>query len=198
MRIRVILILNIFLTITFSAHSISWKLEKNKDGVKVYTRSSEGTEVLEFKALATVKAPRLRVAEVIARITDYPNWFPDCAEARVLESISSTQRKVYYRLDLPWPTSDRDAAMLLRVDVDEDKHQTTIFFSKTSGADVVDGVVRMPAADGFWKLTSNGSYTDLHYQFLADPGGSLPAWVINMFIVDGPYDAIMALKKKLE
>ncbi len=176
-----------------------WTLEKNEDGIKVYTRKSAGTDILEFKAISTINASRLAIAKVIARVTDYPNWFPDCSDAKLVEKINSTQRKYYYRLDLPWPASDRDAVMLLSVDVDNDKGITVLNFTKSTGKPNVSGVVRMPAADGFWKLTSiSETKTELHYQFLADPGGSLPTWIINMFIVDGPYDAIIALKGKVE
>lgn len=191
--------LSLLLLGTFAGYSGDWKLEKNKDGIKVYTRSTAGTDILEFKALSTINASRLNVARVIARVTDYPSWFPNCSDAKLVEDISSTQRKYYYRLDLPWPASDRDAVMLLSVDVDDKKSTTTLNFTRSKGKPNVSGVVRMPEADGYWKLKSVGSNkTELHYQFLADPGGSLPTWIINMFIVDGPYDAIIALKEKVE
>ena len=194
------LLVFIFATlITINSLAGDWELEKNKDGIKVYTRSNSGSEVLEFKAIATINASRLSIARVIARVSDYPSWFPNCSEARLVEDISSTKRKYYYRLDLPWPASDRDAVMLLEVEVDDNKGITVLNFTKSRGKPNVSGVVRMPAADGYWKLTSLGkNKTELHYQFLADPGGSLPTWIINMFIVDGPYDAIIALKEKVE
>ena len=182
----------------FCVFGADWKLEKNKDGIKVYTRSTEGSDILEFKALCEVDATRKRVAEVVARITDYPNWFPDCENAQVLKSISSTKRKIYYEIDLPWPASNRDVIMILRVDVDNANKTTTIFFDHTStGKAEKDGVVRMPNAKGFWKLKTVDDKTKVQYQFLADPGGSLPTWIINMFIVDGPYDTFVALKEKL-
>ena len=187
------------LIISSSSFANDWQLEKNKEGIKVYTREKAGSEILEFKAICEVAAPRLRVAEVVARITDYPNWFPDCANAQVLKSISSTKRKIYYEVDLPWPTSNRDVVMMLRVEVDKSAHSTTIFFDHATGGKAEkEGVVRMPYADGFWKLTTIGKKTKVHYQFIADPGGSLPAWVINMFIVDGPYDTLIALKERLK
>jgi len=183
---------------SFHAIAADWKLEKNKDGIKVYTRSTEGSEILEFRAISEVNASRKRVAEVVARITDYPNWFPDCANAQVLKSISPTQRKIYYEIDLPWPASNRDVIMVLSVDVDNAKKTTIINFDHATGGKAKkDGVVRMPSAKGFWKIVTEGTKSKVTYQFLADPGGSLPTWIINMFIVDGPYDTFVALKKKV-
>jgi hypothetical protein len=176
-----------------------WKLERNIDGIKVYTRATEGSEILEFKTTCEVDASRLRVAEVVARITDYPNWFPECENAQVLKSISSTKRKIYYEIDLPWPASNRDIVMFLRVEVNNAKKTTYLYFDHTTGGKAEkDGVIRMPNAKGYWKLETAGSKTKVHYQFLADPGGSLPTWIINLFIVDGPYDTMVALREKLK
>jgi hypothetical protein len=179
-------------------NSFSWELEKNKNGIKIYTRSTDQSRIKEFKAITTVNAKRIRVAEIIARITDYVNWYPDCSDAKILEEISSTERKVYYRIDLPWPTADRDIIMNLKVKVNNEKKETLLLFTQSSGGKKkVDGVVRMTFAKGYWKLVTEGSQTKVHYQFIADPGGSLPDWIINMFLVDGPYDTLVALKKKL-
>jgi hypothetical protein len=193
------LFIGLLITCSIYSNAGDWKLEKNSEGIKVYTRSNEGSEVLEFKATATINASRMSLAKIIANVAGYPNWFPNCSSAQLVEVISSTQRKYYYKLDLPWPASDRDAVMLLSVDVNNGAGITILNFTKSTGKPEVSGVIRMPAADGFWKLkTISESKTELEYQFLADPGGSLPTWIINMFIVDGPFDTLIALKAKLK
>jgi hypothetical protein len=175
-----------------------WKLEKNENGVKVYTRITDKSDIKEFKAITTIFADRIDIARCVARVTDYPNWFPDCGESKVIDNISSTKRKTYYRVDLPWPTTDRYCYMIMRVETDKAKKQTTIHFNDTDGK-AVNGCVRMKSADGFWRLTTTGeNKTEVVYQFVSDPAGSLPTWIINMFIVDNPYDAMLALKEKME
>jgi len=32
-------------------------------------------------------------------------------------------------------------------------------------------------------------------QGYTDPGGNIPTWIVNMFIADGPYESMLALKK---
>lgn len=176
-----------------------WELEKNANGIKVYTRKNEGQPIKEFKAVSTIFASRVRIAEVVTRITDYPNWFPHCGEAKVRKIISSTERQVYYRLDLPWPADDRDCLMTMKVILNKVKKETIINFSNIGGDTKLSDAVRMPDAKGFWKLTSlEDEKTKVTYQFSSDPGGNLPSWIINMFIVDGPYDTFIELKKKVE
>lgn len=176
-----------------------WELEKNANGIKVYTRKNEGDRIKEFKAITTIFASRIKIAEVVTRISDYPNWYPHCGEAKVRKIISSTERQVYYRLDLPWPADDRDCLMIMKVKANKAKKETVIYFSNDGGSTKLSDAIRMPSAEGFWKLTSlEDEKTKVTFQFSSDPGGNLPAWIINMFIVDGPYDTFIELKKKVE
>lgn len=176
-----------------------WELEKNANGIKVYTRKNEGDRIKQFKAVSTIFASRMKIAEVVTRITDYPNWYPHCGEAKVRKIVSSTERLVYYRVDLPWPADDRDCLMTMRVKVNKAKKETIIHFNNSEGEEKLSDAIRMTDADGFWKLTSlEDEKTKVTYQFSSDPGGNLPAWIINMFIVDGPYETFIELKKKVE
>jgi hypothetical protein len=37
---------------------------------------------------------------------------------------------------------------------------------------------------------------EVTYEVHADPGGNLPAWVINMFLVDTPFNDLKNLQKQ--
>jgi hypothetical protein len=54
----------------------------------------------------------------------------------------------------------------------------------------------MPVADGYWQLTEleNGDIRVVLEQ-LSDPGGGIPAWLINMFIVQSPYKTLYNLRE---
>jgi hypothetical protein len=190
----------IFVLITFNASFAhgKWELEKNANGVKVYTRDNDNSDIKEFKAVATVFADRFEIARCVSRVGDYPNWVPNTKDCRVVEVISPQKRKVYSRLDIPWPATDRDGYMIMRVETIKEKKQTTVYFDDCPGKKNSD-CVRMASANGFWRMTTlDKNKTEVVYQFVSDPAGSLPSWIVNMFIVDGPYDTMIALKKKLE
>mgnify|MGYP002621340342 CR=1 FL=1 len=191
-----------FLIVLLSVTSFSsdWKLEKNKNGIKVYTRELANSDIKEFKAIATIDAPRLKIARVLTRAGDFMNWMPQVDDSRVLRIVSPTKRIVYYSTDMPWPTDDRDVVLDLWVESDN-ANQTTWIKMKENLTEKreVDGMVRMTNASGYYKLTSiSDNKTEVHYEFQADPAGSLPAWLINMFIVDAPYDTIMALREQVK
>ena len=53
----------------------AWELEKNEDGIKIYTRTVDGENIREFKALTTIAASRKIIAKIIKPITI--RLFPD-------------------------------------------------------------------------------------------------------------------------
>lgn len=185
--------------ISLSSFSAEWELEKNKDGIKVYTRDVSGSDIKEYKAYATVHSDRITIARVLTRVGDFQNWMPNVETSRMVKQLSSTSLVCHYTVDMPWPIDNRDVVLNLSLETDNDKGISIVHLEENlSDYAEVPGYIRMKRARGYWKLTSNGDYTDVIYQFHADPGGSLPTSVINMFIVDGPYDAIQALRGKVE
>ena len=56
----------------------------------------------------------------------------------------------------------------------------------------------MPSGKGKWVFTplENGK-TQVYHQFGGDPGGSIPAWIVNMFLVDGPYKTMLGLQETI-
>jgi hypothetical protein len=176
-----------------------WELEKDKDGVKVYTRVVSGSSIKEYKAVANIKADRVAIARVLTRVGDLQNWMPNVEKSKMVKKMSNTSIIGYYTVDLSWPIDNRDIVLDLWVETNKDKGITYIKMKENQTAYAeVDGYTRIKKAEGFYKLTKNGNTTDLVYQFHSEPGGSLPTSIINMFIVDGPYDIIQALKEKVE
>ena len=38
-------------------------------------------------------------------------------------------------------------------------------------------------------------WTLINNQFISDPGGSMPAWVVNSFLASNPYNTVKELKE---
>lgn len=188
-------IFTILLSYNGLAGNGSWELEKNENGIKVYTRTVDGENIREFKALTTISASRKTIAQIIVNINDYVNWYPDISEAQILEKIAPGQYYVYSVLDLPWPATDRDGVS--KMTISKSDGTTTIKMKSVDGIkDENDDYVRIEKSYGYWKLKTVGSKTSVHFQYFASPGGSLPDWIINMFIVDNPFDTLTLLKEK--
>ena len=183
------------LVLAFNAYSEEdWVLEKNENGIKVYTRSTEGTDIKEFKAITTVPASVAVLDKVISDFEGYPDWQENVTTARILKKISENQSIMHYSMDLPWPADDRDIVLKnTRTKLKNGGLKYTLECMPDYIDDILD-YVRITKAFGFWKFWPTKDGTKIIYQFMADPGGSLPDFIINMFIVSEPFDSLSYLK----
>jgi len=61
------------------------------------------------------------------------------------------------------------------------------------------GFVRVAQVEGFWKFLPLGAdRTQVTYQVHTEPGGSVPSWLANKFVVDAPFNTLKALKDRAE
>ena len=53
------------------------------------------------------------------------------------------------------------------------------------------GITRIEEATGSWIfIPVSKNKIMVKYQFVADPGLNIPNWIINLFIVNGPYKTL--------
>src|SRR6188768_1160946 len=105
-RIMIILILSALFTTLFAQEG--WVLERDKNGVKVYTRKTQTSNMKDSRAIAIVNSD---TKEVLNLLTDFENhwkWMDRIKISRVLKKASENEFYVYYEALAPWPVSNRD------------------------------------------------------------------------------------------
>ena len=176
---------------------LEWELKKEKNNVKVFIRASDGSNIMEIRVLSSVKASVEKLVETLYNIDSHPEWVANLETTKILEKVNDREIYYYYQADVPWPFSNRDDVMRFVMEEDPDNGSATIIFS--GHPDYIpkkDKIVRLTLNKGYWKFTplSNGE-TEIEYVFFTDEGKGYPKWIINMFIVDGPYNMILNLKE---
>ena len=175
-----------------------WELAKNKDGIVVHTRSLNGSKFKQFKATATLDASLTTVVALILDTKNVDKWYHQAANPKI---ISDNKTEGYYRMDfdLPWPVDTRDEVVHWVVTQDAATKVVRVDLTGVPKyAPEQDGIVRMPKLESFWKLTplENGK-TEVFHQAHVEPGGSVPAWLANATVTDGPYNSISGMKSRL-
>lgn len=202
--IKIISVLVSLILITlFNSHVLaqhqSWELAKSGNGIEIFTRERDGGKIKEYKALLVVNSPIHRVEKLLDNVNEYPNWQDNCDYAKVIEKPSANVQYERYYTDTPWPIADRDLVMKM---VKVKKNDGSISYKRISAPDkfpIDKDFMRIQAAGGEWLLEPLGeNQAKLTYQFYADPGGSVPAWLVNSFIVQGPFNTFTNLKKRVE
>ena len=189
-----ILIVGLFSTISPALGedlNSEWEEITELDGIIGYARSTSESSVNEIKAIGTVKAPLAVVEAVLRDESVKPEYTYMCTEgARVdIPGLKSTKDTYYsyHKVGMPWPFYDRDLVAKVQVMVDEatgallfDIQGITTDFRAEDGY-----VVRAPMTRAKWILTPvSENETEVLYQILTEPGGYLPAFLVNLFSSD--------------
>ncbi|MEP6617218.1 MAG: lipid-binding protein, partial [Ginsengibacter sp.] len=116
----------------------------------------------------------------------------------ILKRVNDNDFFYYIESSLPWPLSNRDAIIHLTMIPDTVHHALKInAYSEPSYMSKKDGLVRIPFSKGSWYVTETANKLNIDYTFEVDPGGTLPAWLVNMLADKGPYESFLKLKEKL-
>ena len=176
----------------------NWKLSKDKNGIRIYTRAIEGTKFKEYKTLSEVDATPEELLSILVDVESYTKWMARVTVAELLKTEGEDRFYVYSEVGVPWPFDNRDEITLSVVKRKEDSAEISIEI--TIIQDFVPekkGIVRMPSGNGMWVFTprENGK-TKICHRFGGDPGGNIPAWIVNIFLIDAPYKTMLALQER--
>lgn len=176
--------------------SVGWKLRKDKDGIRVYTRDREGRGMLEYRAMTTIETTLEQLVEIIRDVENYPAWTSNCDSAIVYRAINDTTWIEYMISPVPWPMSDRDVVMEFVVVKQTDDYFEAHLRSVPDAVPENRRYVRMKESGGFWIFKRNdANRVEVIHQFFGNPEGNIPNWIVNMFIVSGPLKTLENLKK---
>jgi len=188
----IILIITLLISPIFS-----WDLKKERNGVKVFTRTIEGSNFKEFKSIGIHTGSISSLISVLQDDSNLCNWFPDCKEFRLLKKPSRLERYQYMVVKTPFPVNNRDT--IQHTILSQDNGTKTVTINLTASPEIlpeVPGTVRVPKSRGFWKFTPlENNQVEVTFQLHSDPGGSLPEWLANNFVTETPLKAVINLIK---
>lgn len=202
------LIIVISILFTFPANADNaWNLVKDADGIKIYNRKVDGSDIDEFKAESIINAPVEVLFEVMKDIPSGPQWMANCIESRLVKTIIEFaysddgfygRNLIYNAIAAPFPVSNRDMVVESTVKGSYKLKSITIKYKAVNDNAVPlrEGYVRINELAGSWFLQSiDENHTQVIYQVKQNPGGSLPVYVINKVNKDIPFKTISGLKK---
>ena len=92
----------------FYAQDSDWELRKDKNGIQVYTREVEGSNLDEFKGVGTVNASVESIVQILQDADNMKDWLPDCKESELLK-LEQKDQYHYTITTAPWPVKNRDS-----------------------------------------------------------------------------------------
>ena len=177
-----------------------WKLRLNKAGIQVFTSKVPGSA---FKATRSTMVVEASPASIVALLMDLENckkWTSTCVQARVIKNVSASENYVYSVTDVPFPLKSRDMVGHITWEVDAESGKV----SSTGRAlpdeiELKKGLVRVEHADSNWHFTPlSAGQTLIENYTHVDPNGPVPAFLVNLLLVNTPYKSLYNIRKRLK
>jgi len=178
-----------------------WELVIEKNDIKVYSRSIEGSNLRELKGIAVLDAKMEVIGEVLRDAQAFPQWMKNCKEARIIKKYDELNYIVYTALDMPWPTSDRDVVIRSSAAV-EPNTGSLIINSRAVKEPLVPvrkGHVRMTELTQQFILNYiDRDRTMVIYKHIASSGGNIPIILVNFESKNYPYEILLGLRRMVK
>ncbi len=173
-----------------------WNLRKNNDGIQVYTRNHPGSNILEFKAITTLSGKIDKVKKVVTNVNGSIYWMERIIISKLLKTDSKGNMYAYYEMNVPWPLENRDVVVLQKIKKQTQDSLLIVISSIPEYYPEQENITRIKIAKGHWELIKlQDNKTKIIYTFYSDPGGNIPTWIVNLFIIDSPYKTMKNLKQ---
>lgn len=185
----------------FTAFSqYNWKLTKDKDGIRVYQSEVKGSNYKSIKVECTLEGTYDKLMAILNDVNLHKNWVYNNKTSALLKRISPTEFYYYSETSLPWPMTNRDAVVHLRMTKDSlNRFVKVVAIAEPTYIPQKSGKVRVPQSNVQWYVTMPSTKTiHIIYTFEADPGGSVPPWLVNSFADKGPYESFKKLGQLLK
>ncbi|MEI6889909.1 MAG: hypothetical protein ACOYM0_08205 [Bacteroidales bacterium] len=178
----------------------TWNYIKEKNGIKIYTRIPENSAFKCFKGETVFHASMQELGLYIGNVKNFNWWDKNIRELRVLDPGSASYIQYYFIYHVPWPLNDRDLCVEVFISTDTLNGKKVVYARPLPGViPQRKGIVRITDYWQKWTLIPLGKDSvQAILEGFVDPGGSVPAWLYNLVIVETPLKVIEGIKQKAE
>lgn len=199
-------VIGLFLSFPMQAEN-NWVLIRDSNGIQVFNRDVEGSEIKELKTTSVLEASLDVVFEVMFDVPAGTQWMSNCIESKILTDVQVftvtengyyAKKILYTAIGAPFPVLNRECIIETEMTGDVKNRSIIINFHAVpdSTLPVRKGYIRLTDLSGSWSfLAIDDTHTGVVYQSKQNPGGSLPSFLINYVNKDVPYKTIIGLRK---
>lgn len=195
MVFRICLLLFLLTLCFHSKAQPGWQLNKNSNGIKVYTKTADSSSFKSIKVEGIFAGTWERLYTILTDVDNHKQWVYNTKKSNLLKRISHLEVLYYIETSLPWPVENRDIP--IRMIIDHNTLNNTYKVTTAGEPDAIPakkGLVRVPYFNATWEVKPlENRQLAITYYLDVRPGGGIPAWVVNLFTIKGPYDTFSKL-----
>jgi hypothetical protein len=182
----------------FAVSQGKWELKKNQNGIEVFTRKAATGNLKELRVVCELDATKAQLINTLLDIGTYNDWVYANKKSEILKTVSPQKLIYYTQSHLPWPIADRDLVVELTIYPSTDVLNIQAK-SLPAYLPKYNSFIRVPYSLATWKVTQEANNKlKVDYMFSVDPGGNIPAWIVNATMAIGPYNSFMKLREVLK
>lgn len=177
-----------------------WKLAKDNNWIQVYESDMDQSIFKRIKVECTIDGTFDKLLNVLNNVDNHKTWIYNTKRAYIIKRLSPNEYFYYTETFLPWPLQNRDAVVHIKFIRDSlDRYLKIAAEGVPDYLPAVSGKVRVPRSANSWYVTApTPGKLHIVYIFEADPGGSLPGWLVNALVDKGPYESFKKLSDQLK
>lgn len=192
------------LSLFFAQSSIAegsehWQTVLEQDHVVISIYEGFGDYSLpKVKASTLVNGSVNDVFAIFEDLENYPSWLADCRTSRLVAQVDSHSNIAHLTFDAPWPVQDRDVVFYRQISVTENGGKVLEFSAQAEHAEAQACCVRVTKAEGLFRVEpvdGDDQTVLVSYEFVSDPGGSLPTWLAEYSVIDAPFNSFVKLRE---
>jgi hypothetical protein len=174
-------------------------LKKDKDNIRVYSCESKSSAYNKIQAEFELDATIEEYLTIVQDVDSYKAWHYHVINARLLEWVSDSEMIYYTQVSAPWPVSNRDVIIHLKLNHNKSTNSLTVNMKSLNNyMPITKGFVRVAQSNAALTLTPiANSRLKVNYSIQVDPGGKLPPWVVDLVSSQGPYETFKNLKERI-
>jgi ribosome-associated toxin RatA of RatAB toxin-antitoxin module len=176
-----------------------WRRAGERDGIVVEQRPVAGSPFLEVRASGRSPLPPPAVLETVWNHREYVQFVPYLKRLDVLRE-GPDWLLVYEQVSMPL-ASDRDYTIRLQRTAAPDTGRLEVTFRSAPGEGPPESAphVRVAGIEGSWVIEPEpGGGTRAAYAVHNDPGGAIPAWLVNRLQVTVTAEFVRAMLARAE
>lgn len=195
---RIVVVCGLTVLMAAAAQAEDWKVAKDEGGINISLSEVAGSKYKAYRGVTTIKASVAKLRGLQEDVVGACTWIHECKSQKLLK-YDGAKTWTYTQFNTPWPVTPRDSVLLVTSEQGADGTLTRTLKGEPTYIPEEKGFVRVAQVEGFWKFVPKGAdQTEVTYQVHTEPGGSVPSWLANKFVVDAPFNTLKALKEKAE
>jgi hypothetical protein len=170
------------------------------DGIHILRKEVGDSGLIAFRGIGTVDAPLPLVATVIFDTDSRREWIAGLVDSRIIHWRDKDNFIEYDHIGMPLFIKDRDFVSHIKMSFYPSKKEMVFHYQPSDDPSAPrSNYIRGELIDAIFILSSidNDNKTMVDAEFLCDPKGWIPKWLVNFFVKDWPKTTFRNLRKEV-